>query len=78
MEIGGVIVVRSAAVGDAILVGRFADTFGLTRTLMVLAAGFWSVGLVVAFGCYFVYPREAEQLRRRMGSRQEMVIHGAE
>lgn len=57
-----------------ILFGGFADRYGLTQTLMVLAVGFWVVGFLVAFGYYFVYPQEAEQLRRKMEERRELIV----
>jgi hypothetical protein len=56
-----------------ILFGRFADTYGLTQTLLVLACGFWIVGLLVAFAYYFVYPPEADALRQQMEQRRELI-----
>lgn len=61
-----------------LLFGNFADQYGLTRTLMVLAVGFWTTGLVVACGYYFVYPREAEALRRQMADRRELITRAQE
>jgi MFS family permease len=57
-----------------ILFGNFADQHGLTQTLLVLAVGFWVVGLLVAFAYYFVYPREAQQLRQQMDERREIIV----
>jgi MFS family permease len=57
-----------------ILFGNFADQHGLTQTLLVLAVGFWAVGFLVAFAYYFVYPREADQLRQQMEERREMIV----
>jgi MFS family permease len=59
-----------------ILFGNFADTHGLTQTLLVLAVGFWVVGFLVAFAYYFVYPQEAEGLRQQMEERREMIVEG--
>lgn len=59
-----------------ILFGNFADRFGLTQTLLVLACGFWAVALVVTIPYYFVYPPEAERLRRAMQERREMIEGG--
>jgi predicted MFS family arabinose efflux permease len=57
-----------------ILFGGFADRYGLTQTLMVLAVGFWVIGLLVAFAYYFVYPQEADQLRRQMEERRDLIV----
>jgi MFS family permease len=57
-----------------ILFGRFADQYGLTRTLLVLAAGFWAVALVVTVPYYFVYPPEAKRLREAMQERREIIV----
>jgi MFS family permease len=57
-----------------ILFGGFADRYGLTQTLMVLAVGFWVVGLLVAFAYYFVYPQEAERLRQQMEERRDLIV----
>jgi MFS family permease len=58
--------------------GNFADAYGLTQTLLVLATGFWLIGLIVAFGYYFVYPLEAEALHEQMESRREMILGGGD
>jgi hypothetical protein len=57
-----------------ILFGRFADTYGLTQTLLVLACGFWVIGLLVAIAYYFVYPPEAEKLRIEMQKRRDIIV----
>jgi MFS family permease len=57
-----------------ILFGGFADRYGLTQTLLVLAVGFWTVGFFVAFAYYFVYPPEAERLRNLMEERREIIV----
>ncbi len=59
-----------------ILFGNYADQFGLTQTLMVLACGFWAVALVVTVPYYFFYPPEAERLRRAMQERRELIEGG--
>jgi MFS family permease len=56
-----------------IVFGNYADRFGLTSTLLVLALGFWAVALFVAIPYYFVYPPEAEKLRDQMGERREII-----
>jgi MFS family permease len=57
-----------------ILFGNFADRYGLTRTLLVLAAGFWAVALLVTIPYYFVYPPEAKRLREAMQERREIIV----
>lgn len=57
-----------------LLFGGFADRYGLTQTLMVLAVGFWSVGLLVAFAYYFVYPPEAARLHHQMAARRDLIV----
>jgi MFS family permease len=59
-----------------ILFGGFADQFGLTQTLLVLACGFWVVALFVTIPYYFVYPPEAERLREAMQERREIIEGG--
>jgi predicted MFS family arabinose efflux permease len=56
-----------------ILFGGFADSYGLTQTLLVLACGFWAIGLFITIAYYFVYPPEAEALRRQMAQRRELI-----
>lgn len=60
-----------------ILFGRFADQFGLTRTLQILAVGFWAIALLVTTGYYFVYPAEAERLRGKMEERRSIIAGAA-
>jgi len=57
-----------------ILFGRFADDYGLTQTLLILACGFWGAGFLVTSAYYFVYPPEAEQLRHQMEERREIIV----
>jgi MFS family permease len=57
-----------------ILFGNFADRYGLTQTLLVLAAGFWAVALLVTIPYYFVYPPEAKRLREAMQERREIIV----
>lgn len=59
-----------------ILFGGFADQFGLTQTLLVLACGFWVVALFVTIPYYFVYPPEADRLREAMQERREIIEGG--
>lgn len=56
-----------------ILFGRFADAYGLTRTLLVLACGFWAVAFLVTFGYYGVYPADAQRLREAMAERRALL-----
>jgi len=57
-----------------ILFGNFADRFGLTRTLLVLACGSWAIALLVTIVYYFVYPPEARRLREAMQHRREIIV----
>lgn len=57
-----------------ILFGGFADRYGLTQTLLVLACGFWVIGFLVTIAYYFVYPPEAERLRTQMSKRRELIV----
>jgi MFS family permease len=57
-----------------IFFGGFADRYGLTQTLLVLACGFWVVGFLVTIAYYFVYPPEAERLRKKMGERRKIIL----
>lgn len=57
-----------------ILFGGFADRYGLTQTLLVLACGFWGAGFLVTIPYYFVYPPEAECLRQQMSERREIIV----
>ena len=58
------------------LFGNYTDFYGLTQTLIVLAVGFWGIGFIVTFANYFVYPSEAEQLRRDMLERRDIILEG--
>jgi len=57
-----------------ILSGNYADRFGLTQTLLLLACGFWGVALLVTVAYYPVYPREARRLREQMQHRREIIV----
>jgi MFS family permease len=57
-----------------ILFGGYANTYGLTQTLLILTVLFWSIALVITTGFYFVYPKEANQLRQQMGERREIIL----
>ncbi len=57
-----------------ILFGNFADRYGLTQTLLVLACGFWVIGFLVAIAYYFVYPPEAQRLRDQMAERRDIIV----
>ena len=61
-----------------ILFGGFANQYGLTQTLLVLACGFWFIGLLVAIPYYYVYPPETEKLRLTMEERREIIVGDAE
>jgi predicted MFS family arabinose efflux permease len=56
-----------------ILFGGFADRYGLTSTLLILACGFWAIGFIVTIAYYFVYPPEAERLREQMRERRALI-----
>ena len=54
--------------------GNYANTYGLTQTLLILTVLFWTIALVITTVFYFVYPKEAAQFRQTMNERRE-VIH---
>lgn len=56
-----------------ILFGAFADRYGLTATLLVLAVGFWGLALLVTSAYYFVYPADAARLAQEMEHRRAMI-----
>ncbi len=53
--------------------GGVADRIGLTRTLLILASGFWSIALLATSAYYFVYPAEARRLRETMERRRILI-----
>ncbi len=61
-----------------ILFGGFAERYGLTQTLLVLACGFWAIGFLVTIAYYFVYPPEAKRLRQQMSARREIIVGEAD
>jgi hypothetical protein len=67
--------VQGAVASVVILIfGAFAVVYGLTTTLLVLACGFWVLAFVATTGYYFVYPEDAERLRKAMQVRSELII----
>jgi len=66
--------VQGAFASVVILVfGGVADRIGLTRTLLILVSGFWTVALLVTSAYYFVYPAEARKLREEMERRRTFM-----
>jgi MFS family permease len=66
--------VQGAFASVVILVfGGVADRIGLTRTLLILVSGFWTVALLVTSAYYFVYPVEARKLREEMERRRTLI-----
>jgi len=66
--------VQGAFASVVILVfGGVADRIGLTRTLLILVGGFWTVALLVTSAYYFVYPAEARKLREEMERRRTLI-----
>jgi MFS family permease len=67
--------VQGAFASVVILVfGGVADRIGLTRTLLILVSGFWTVALLVTSAYYFVYPAEARKLREEMERRRTLIM----
>lgn len=56
-----------------LVVGGFAQQYGLTRTLLILTCGFWTVAFLTAFGYYLTYPRDAARLRQEMQQRRGLI-----
>ncbi|MFZ5807776.1 MAG: MFS transporter [Chloroflexota bacterium] len=57
-----------------ILFGNYANQFGLTRTLLILTVGFWTIALLLTTFYYFVYPKEAAHFRQEMQNRREILL----
>ena len=60
-----------------ILLGRFADTFGLSRTLLILTSGFWALAFLVTPLYYWVFPRDAARLHDQMQERRSIILEQA-
>ncbi len=56
-----------------ILFGRYADRFGLSRTLLVLSCGFWGLAFLVTPLYYLVFPRDAQRLHEQMEERRKLI-----
>ncbi len=56
-----------------ILFGKYADQFGLSRTLLLLTSGFWAIAFLVTPLYYFVYPKDAQRLHDQMEERREII-----
>jgi MFS family permease len=57
-----------------ILFGRFANLYGLTRTLLILTCVFWVIALILTTIYYFVYPKESSEFREEMEERRKIII----
>jgi len=57
-----------------ILFGNYANQYGLTRTLLILTVGFWTIALLLTTFYYFVYPKEAAHVRQEMQTRREILL----
>ena len=57
-----------------ILFGRFADQFGLSRTLLILTSGFWAIAFLVTPLYYVVFPKDAARLHDQMQERRSIII----
>lgn len=57
-----------------ILFGNYANQFGLTRALLILTVGFWTIALLLTTFYYFVYPKEAAHFRQEMQTRREILL----
>ena len=56
-----------------ILFGKYADQFGLSRTLLLLTSGFWAIAFLVTPLYYLVYPKDAKRLHAQMQERHDMI-----
>ena len=56
-----------------ILFGKYADQFGLSRTLLVLTCGFWAVAFLVTPLYYLVFPKDSERLHNQMQERRAII-----
>lgn len=58
-----------------ILFGRFADTFGLSSTLLILTSGFWAMAFLVTPLYCWVFPGDAARLHDQMQERRSLILH---
>ncbi|MBE3039590.1 MAG: MFS transporter [Chloroflexi bacterium] len=56
-----------------ILFGKYADQFGLSRTLLVLTCGFWAVAFLVTPLYYLVFPKDSKRLHDQMQERRGLI-----
>jgi MFS family permease len=56
-----------------ILFGKYADQFGLSRTLLVLTCGFWAIAFLVTPLYYLVFPKDAARLHDQMQERRALI-----
>jgi predicted MFS family arabinose efflux permease len=56
-----------------ILFGKYADRFGLSRTLLILTSGFWAVAFLVTPLYYLVFPKDSARLHDQMQERHDLI-----
>ena len=56
-----------------ILFGKFADQFGLSRTLLILTCGFWVIAFLVTPLYYLVFPKDSARLHDQMQERRTLI-----
>ena len=56
-----------------ILFGKYADQFGLSRTLLILTSGFWAVAFLVTPLYYLVFPKDSARLHDQMQERHDLI-----
>jgi MFS family permease len=56
-----------------ILFGKYADRFGLSRTLLVLTSGFWAIAFLVTPLYYLVFPKDSQRLHDQMAERRTLI-----
>lgn len=56
-----------------ILFGNYADTFGLSQTLLILTCGFWLIAFFVTPLYYFAYPKDAARMHEEMSERRDLI-----
>lgn len=56
-----------------ILFGKFADRVGLSRTLLILTSGFWTIAFFVTPLYYLVFPKDSSRLHEQMQERRDLI-----
>jgi len=61
-----------------ILFGKYANQFGLSRTLLILTCGFWTIAFLVTPLYYLVFPKDSQRLHDQMQERRDLITRQAQ